>query len=257
MIREYSLAHKARCAERYLGFAGDLDDESTSSGWGAISDIQPVEIVQAISSTTTPLAGLSHEMLNAWLQGKSRGECRAVVVLGVRELGISPAYTGSRKDELFTHEGLAVFDELQKLRADETPFRAVLRQLQAQASIRAREAIAERLEILLEDFQDDYGRSLNPESMKTLLALLTLHPDLKRPTITAAENGNLFVEWKSEDKTRFLGLQLLPMHQVRFVAYCPDARNPHLRKHSSGVTSVDQLFVDLASYDVLSWVRLA
>lgn len=263
MRREQSLTHKARCAERYLGFPGDLEDEVTSTGWGAINrDVRPMEIHRTLTSTTASSASLSaHNVLSAWLQrGKSHAKHYGQPVVrwvGVKEFAISSAYTDSRKDELVGYERVPVFDELQTLRADEAPFRIVLRQLEAQTAIRARESIAERLEGLLEDFQEDCSRSLNPESLRTFLTLLIQHPDLKRPSITAADSGNLVVEWKSEDKMRFLGLQMLPMHQVRFVAYSPDARNPHFKKHSSGVTSVDQLFVDLASYDVLSWARLA
>lgn len=261
-MREHSLAHKARCAERYLGFTSDLEDESTSTGWGAIGhDIQPMEIPHTLTSTAVSSAGLSlHDVLSPWSQrGKSRAKCYGqpvVHVVGLKKFALSPAYTDSKRDELFGYERLAVFDELQELRADEAPFRVVLQQLHAQTAIRAKESIAERLETLLEDFQEDYGRSLNPESLRSFLALLIQHPDLKRPLITAAESGNLIVEWRSEDKARFLGLQILPMHQVRYVAYRPDGRNPHLKNHSSGVTSVDYLFVDLASYDVLSWARL-
>lgn len=163
--------------------------------------------------------------------------------------------TNNKHERLPSSPQLAVFDELEKLRADETRFRAGVAELRAMTTVRERESIAQRLENLLADFRDDYGRCLDTESLRTLIALLVLHPALKRPFITATEKGFLFSEWRSEDQKRLLSLQMLPAHRVRFVAYQPATTYPHLRKHSSGVTSVEELFSDLASYDILAWAQ--
>lgn len=149
------------------------------------------------------------------------------------------------------------FEELQEIRADERPFRAILRELRFMEAVLERRLIADRLETLLEDFQGDYGRSVDAESLRTFVAFLSLYPDLRKPIITAASNGNIFAEWKSEDGSRFLGLQMFPMLQVQYVAIRPNPRYPQLRKNTAGVTSVEQLFADLASYDIQSWIRAA
>lgn len=253
-MREYSLAQRARCAEKYLGCADMLMDESAASDWGdMVHRVQPVHISHTVTNTSAIGVDSVREVLIGWGRiGRCSAGLATVRLVEADPFSLVPTDT---EDKSLRYESAAAFDELQKLRADETPFRSVLRQLRARTSIHAGSTIADRLETLLEDFQDDYGRSLNPESLRAFIALLVQHPDLKRPVITASDTGNLSVEWKSEDKERFLGLQVLPTHQVRYVAYCPDARNPRLRKYSSGLTSADQLFVDLASYDVLSWAR--
>lgn len=256
MTREQSLAYSAINASKCLGFPWGQDVGSGVAENLAVGpDIRSVEILRATAGTATPgsvliLRGMSanttlinHYALDYLMSGKG-----AVALLSVPD---------EKHNEILGYPKLAVFDELQKLRADETRFRAVLRDLRSLTSVRERESIVKRLEALLEDFQDDYGRCLDTESLRTFVALLSLYPELRRPVITAAENGNLFAEWKTEDGKRFLGLQMLPMHQVRFVAFRPDAKYSQLRNHSSGVTSVDQLFTDLASYDVLAWARVA
>jgi hypothetical protein len=250
MISTQSLAHKAIHAAKCLSAADDFEFDSMTAEYAAVgSGIRPVEIGRATASTTTSSSvGLLREMHADWPQLG-----HTVYLVSAKDFTTSPTFTESKNNEALSLVRLAVFDELQRLRADDTRFRAVIRELRTQTAIRERESIANRLEVLLEDFQDDYGRSLNVESLRTFVALLSLHPELRRPAITAAENGNLFAEWKTQDGKRFLGLQMLPMNQVRFVAFRPDAKHSHLRNHSSGVTSVDQLFADLASYDILAW----
>lgn len=144
-----------------------------------------------------------------------------------------------------------VFYELRKSREED--FQVELYRLRNLADVQARVVIAERLETLLEDFQDEYDHCLDLESLRLFVSLLSLNPQLKRPIITATESGCLVVEWKSEDKTKFLGLQMLSIHKVRFVAFRPSEKNPQLRKHVSGETSVNELFSDLVSYNIKAW----
>lgn len=247
------LARNAIHAAKCLGGAAtaESEDDSMAAESAAIErGIRPVEIARAIASTTTS----SKEVMLRHMRAEwSLFAQKPSVYMIAKDLATSQTLTDIKNNEALGLVRPAVFDELQKLRADETRFRALILGLRAQTTIRERDSIAERLEILLEDYQDDYGRSLDAESLRTFIALLLQHPQLRRPAITAAENGNLFVEWKTEDRKRFLGLQMLPMNQARFVAFRPDAKHPHLRNSSSGVTSIDQLFADLASYDILAW----
>lgn len=249
MTREQALAHGAINAGRYFNSAC-LDDDSRVVGNPAVGrDIRLVEIVGATANTNTSSSEMtSRDML---------GDQAHIADPLVKDFPKSLMLTDSKYNEIPDYARLAVFDGLQKLRADETRFRAVLRELQTLTTIREGAPIVKRLEVLLQDFQDDYGRCLDTESLRTFIALLSLHPNLRRPVITAADNGNLFAEWKSEDGKRFLGLQMLPIRQIRFVAFRPDAKYPQLRNHSSGITPADQLFTDLASYDVLAWARVA
>lgn len=255
MIHAQSLARKAIHAAKCLGATDDFEVDSMAECAAVERGIRPVEIVRATASTTTSSMGVMLRDMHAdW---SVLGHNVAVYSVRAKDFTASPTFTGIKNNESLSVVRQAVFDELQKLRADETRFRAVIRELRAQTTISERESIAKRLEVLLEDYQNDYGRSLNAESLRTFVALLLQHPQLRRPAITAAENGNLFVEWKTEDRKRFLGLQMLPMNQVRFVAFRPDAKHPHLRNSTSGITSVEQLFADLASYNILGWTLAA
>lgn len=257
MTHEQSLAYSAINASKCLGFSWGQDVGSeVAKNLAAGPDIQSIEILSATAGTATPKMVLILRDIPANTKLISHYASDYLKMSGTDAVTLLPV-TDIKHNEILGYPKLAVFDELQKLRADETRFRAVLRDLRSLTAVREQETIVKRLEALLEDFQDDYGRCLDTESLRTFVALLSLYPELRRPVITAAENGNLFAEWKTEDGKRFLGLQLLPMHQVRFVAFRPDTKYSQLRNHSSGITSVDQLFTDLASYDILAWARVA
>ncbi len=244
MTREEPLPNGAINAGNFLSW-----DQYINSGAEEnlmIGDtVRPVEIPRATAVTST-----SQCMM---ISGNTTSVVLLDIIVKLKEPVVWNSITDNNYNENLGDPTLAVFDELQKIRADETRFRALFREFQSLAVVRERESIAIRLEVLLGDFQDDYGRCLDAESMRTFVALYSLHPELRRPIITAAENGNLFAEWKTDEGKRFLGLEMLPTHQVQFVAIRPDAKYPQLSNYTSGLTSVEQLHIDLASYDILAW----
>ncbi len=251
MKREESLSHKAINAGNFLGwdqYIGSGAEENLVARY----PVRAVEIPRATAGTTTTSQSImisdNTTLVGRYVPNDIRKLKKFVNWLPITDI---------KHNENLGHPTLDVFDELQKIRADETHFRAILHDFRSLTTVRERESIAKRLEALLGDFQDDYGRCLDVESLRTFVALFSLHPELRQPTITAAENGNLFAEWKTDDGKRFLGLQMLPTHQVRFVAIRPNATYPQLRKYASGVTSVEQLFTDLPSYDILAWACAA
>lgn len=243
MTREESLTHSAINAGNFFGWDQYIDSGAEENL--IIGDIRSVEIPRATSVTST----------SQWIMvsGNTTNVLLPDIIMKLKEIVVSNSITDNSYNENLCHPTLAVFDELQKIRADDTRFQTVLSHFQSLTNVRERESIAMRLESLLGDFQDDYGRCLDAESMRTFVALYSLHPELGRPVITAAENGILFAEWKTNDGKQFIGLEMLPTHQVRFVAFRPDAKYPQLRNCTSGITSVEQLHIDLASYDILAW----
>ena len=258
MSYEQSLAHKAIYANKFLGaHLGQDADLGTTDNLLYGLDIQLVKPIRATALTVSPttlfITDSPSDYVPTTRPSSYSVELRAGLVVMV-EIKSASTLTNRKYEEKLGSVSFSAFDELQKIRADDTRFRGALRELLTLTNIHEIEAIAKRLEILLEDFQGDYGRCLSTESLRSLIALLSLHPMLRRPMITASENGNLSVEWKSEDGRQFLGLQMLPMRQIRFFTFRPDAKFSTLRKHLSGLTSVDELFSDLASYDILSWI---
>ena len=257
-----SLARKAIHARKWMGARswGDEYDTYASSGTAATTeDIKTIDFSQAA------VVGSGTQLPGFFIIQSSGAEAHDVLSIG------SDGITGYWANIASTYSKAGIesadikfvdiprlgksdlFRELQKHRADQTRFREQLSRLYSLTNVRERGSIAGRIDELLGDFQSDYGRSLNTESLQTFIELLSLNPGLKRPVITALDNGNLLAEWRSEDKSHYLGAQMLATHQVRFVAIRPDVKRPHLRIHSSGVTSVDELISDLASYNILSW----
>lgn len=259
MTREQALAHRAINAGTFPSAAWEDDDSLAIESLTAERGVRSMEIIRtATSATNTKTISrdvLGRQVFVRLLPSHYLRHDRYPRA-DVKDFVTPTTLTDSTPNENNSN-WLAVFDELRNLRADETRFREALCELRSMENVREGEAIAKRLEALLDDFQDDYGRCLDTESLRTFIALLSLHPELKRPVITAAENGNLFAEWKSEDGKRFLGLQLLPMLQVQFVTFQPNAKYSQLRNHSSGITSVDQVFMDTASYNILAWACVA
>ncbi len=248
---QQSLAQNEINANKLLGYYWDQHVDSATYEYPATgADILRVDIPRATAVNTASQLKISdYTTTNSYSEPD--------YIMKLRELLFWRPSTDIKHNEILGHPTLDVFEELQKIRADETHFRSLLRDIPSLTDVRERESIAIRLEALLGDFQDDYGRCLDAESLRTFVTLFSLHPELSKPIITAAENGNLFAEWKAEDGKRFLGLQMLPTHQVRFVAIRPHAKYPQLRNYNSGVTSVEQLFTDLDSYDILSWACAA
>lgn len=146
-----------------------------------------------------------------------------------------------------------VFDELDRVRADDRPFLKVVGDLRNAPTIPERDALADRLEGLLQAYLEDYGQALDAESLRTFMAFVSHHPELKRPVITATPDGNLFAEWKGDKGRRYLGVQFLPTRQVRYVAIRPNPRHAPYRIRSSGLVTVDQLLAEITSYDVTDW----
>lgn len=252
MTHAQSLELRAIHASKFLGsFQGWNEGTMFVESLKSRHDIQTVEISFTPTITSGVIAGIgsmSAGVIRA-LQNPSSGH--PFYKMG----NVLLSTTGIERNEIANYP--AAFDELHELRTDKTKFLAALKDLKSQVAIHERESIVHRLETLLVDFQDDYDRALDANSLRTLIALLSLYPKLKRPSITADENGNLFAEWKSEDGKRSLGLLILPMRQVRFVAFRPDTLSPMRKKYVSGLSSVEELFTDLASYDILSWACAA
>lgn len=147
------------------------------------------------------------------------------------------------------------FEDLAKVRADDRNFLKVLRSLRNSELILEKEVLAERLTVLLHDYQDDYGQSLDAESLNTFIAFVSFHPELKRPIITATPDGNLFAEWKGDEGRRYLGVQFLPTRQVRYVAIRPNPQHPQLRIRTSGIVTTDQLLAEISIHNVSDWAN--
>lgn len=145
------------------------------------------------------------------------------------------------------------FGELEETRTDTSEFLKVVGGLRTVKTMPEADALASRLEALLEDYQADYSLSLSVESLRTLIGFLSSNPDLKRPIITATPDGNLFGEWKSEG--RYLGVQFLPNRHGRYVAIRPNPLYTQHRIRSSGVVTTDQLLFEIASHKITEWAR--
>ncbi len=253
MTYEQLIAQRARNASGCLGSISRLNDytdfaESPISR----SDVRTVDIPFATSTTSGSLQ-VVHVMPAGSVTVNPYGYNYLAAFGGCV---VIPPKWGVKANEVLEYFNQPVFDELQTLRSDESKFRSVLEDLKSKTAIQEREYIADRLATLLEDFQSDSGRSLDADSLRTFVALLSLYPKLKRPHITADEKGYLFAEWKNEDGKRSLGVLILPMRQIRFVAFRPDESSAVRKKHISGLSSVGQLFKDLSSYDVLTWASV-
>lgn len=258
MTYEQALAEKARNAAKILGSfpEGEISLGAADSNQTRMN-VRLVEIPSATNTTSQATVMLRDMPVPVSVVGIGQLKHDFFNSLILRSSADLTQLSSIVQDiDLATYWSPA-FEELQEIRADERHFRTILRELRSMEAVRERDLIADRLETLLEDFQGDYGRSIDTESLRTFTAFLSLYPNLRKPIITAADNGNIFAEWKSEDGRKFLGLQMLPMCQVQYVAFCPNTRYPQLRKNTAGVTSVEQLFTDLASYDILSWIRVA
>jgi hypothetical protein len=169
------------------------------------------------------------------------------------------AYTASPTNIVspFATTYSAAFEELARVRADTSNFLKAICLLRNAELITEREALADRLTVLLQDYQDDYGQSLDAESLHTFIAFVSFYPELKRPIITATPDGNLFAEWKGDEGSRYLGVQFLPTRQVRYVAIRPNPQHPQHRIRSSGVITTDQLLAEIPSHNIGDWANRA
>lgn len=147
----------------------------------------------------------------------------------------------------------AAFEDLARVRADNRSFLKVICLLRNLELIPEKEVLADRLTGLLHDYQDDYGQSLDAESLHTFIAFVSFHPNLKRPIITATPDGNLFAEWKADEGRRYLGVQFLPTRQVRYVAIRPNPEHPQLRIRTSGVATTNHLLAEIPTHNVGDW----
>lgn len=150
----------------------------------------------------------------------------------------------------------AAFEELARVRADDRNFLKVVGDLRNAKTIPENEALSDRLEALLRAYQEDYGQSLDAESLRTFMSFVSHHPELKRPIITATPDGNLFAEWKGDEGRRYLGVQFLPTRQVRYVAIRPNPQHVQCIR-SSGLVTADQLLAEIASHNVADWAGRA
>lgn len=147
----------------------------------------------------------------------------------------------------------AAFEDLARVRADNRSFLKEIGLLRNLDLIPEKEILADRLTGLLHDYQDDYGQSLDAESLHTFIAFVSFHPNLKRPIITATPDGNLFAEWKADEGRRYLGVQFLPTRQVRYVAIRPNPEHPQLRIRTSGVATTNHLLAEIPTHNVGGW----
>ena len=150
-----------------------------------------------------------------------------------------------------------VFIELAQRRQNVTRYHALVKELRGLSIILQRDAIADRLEILIEDFLSDFERCIDTDSLISFKSFFIQYPNLKRPLISATSNGNLFAEWKSEDGRYFLGADFTPTRQVRFIANRPNTDNPAFKNYVTGITPISQLFEELIAYKLESWACLA
>ncbi|MDP3496721.1 MAG: hypothetical protein Q8R84_03520 [Candidatus Nitrotoga sp.] len=253
MILEHSLKLKAINTPKSLGVYRGCDEGSMSVESQKSRRFIPVEIL--FPTTITSVPPIKYGMSGGLTQSIQHPVTDIPVLWEAGDVMVSAK--DINRNEISTYFKPAVFDELQKLRKDKTKFSAALQDLRSRVDIHERVSIVHRLETLMEDFQDDYGRALDADSLRTFIDFLSQYPKLKKPSITANENGILFAEWKNEDGRRSLGVLNLPMHQVRFAAFRPDASSSIRKKHISGVSSIEHLFLDLAPYDILAWVCVA
>lgn len=124
----------------------------------------------------------------------------------------------------------------------------------AQASLQGHASIAERIEILFADFQDNDCRGIATDSLNTFLALFSSHPTLANPALSVNENGNMMARWEAKAKRMSLQLEFLAHGQLRFHAMYAKPGTTSLPNQLTGTTTLDHLFSELAHYHSLAWL---
>lgn len=231
-----SRAVKARHAEQLL-----KNDWSSETSWAEESPTNTQTSKYATMPDNDIFAAIKKKLLTPLVMQQSAERTLATV---------STLFTSICPTDA-THQ--TVFTELERLRADDEDFTEAIRDIRNAKAIPEHEALANRLEVLLDAYKEDYGESLNAESLRTFSVFMCQHPMMKRPIITATPDGNLFAEWKGEEGRRYLGVQFLPTSQVTYVAIRPNPQHAPLRIRISGQATADQLLTELSGHDVTSW----
>lgn len=237
-----TLAQKARHASVFLGNSSAASESirySTGSDYEISGgNISPASFILRESS----VGGVFHRLV---IPPQSLGESAALTGLSTSLCQFNRIDYG------------AAFEDLEKVRADNRTFLKVVAEVRDSKTIPESAALADRLKVLLDAYYDDYGQTLDAESLRTFVSFVSLHPELRRPIITATPDGNLFAEWKGNDGIHYLGLQFLPSRQVRYVAVRPNPKHNHYRIRSSGLVTPDQLVAEIAGHRVLDWAKRA
>lgn len=244
---QFSLAQKALYAKAFLGTNQFLPADPVEIS-GTLTTTGRVHELKAGNINSAPIIhGTEGYLLvdaSGWATIKSK-----------KQFTLYTTATSSPSEPLSVSRG--AFEELAKTRANASSFLRAIDDLRHTVIIHDRELIANRLKELLVDYQEDYGQSLDAESLRTFITFMASHPELRRPILTATPEGNLFGEWKDQGRTRYVGVHFLPTRQVRYVAYRPNPLYPHQRARTSGLITADLLLKELNAYEILSWARRA
>ncbi len=228
---------KAIHASRLLG-------GNYNSGSALSIDAYTSDTIDDCYLSTPPVLVTIHGKANVWWLGDIHKQFSEVLAAE----SVSTVTTSHVQKET-----VSAFRELEETRADDSNFLRALAELRREATVPEHDILANRLDTLLEAYQEDYGQSLDVDSLRSFISFMSLHPRLNRPILTATPDGNLFAEWKDRQSKHYLAVQFLPTGQLRYVAIRQNPQHMQARIRSSGILTGDQLLNEIASHDVLNW----
>ncbi len=86
-----------------------------------------------------------------------------------------------------------------------------------------RRELAERVQFLLDALREEEGpdATISRDSLAGLVAFLAAHPTLRRPSLTASDEGILVAEWRASARQQLVVRYLSPT-QVRYALFVPE-----------------------------------
>ena len=122
-----------------------------------------------------------------------------------------------------------------------------------------REQLAERLETLVGQREEEIANGLEPasvESLRQLLRFLIRGRHLRRPGVVITPRGNFRARWR-ESRTQFFAAELFPNGRAKWVLFCPDSCDSGQTARTSGIQSADSLLRSAEDLGAFEWMSLS
>jgi hypothetical protein len=146
------------------------------------------------------------------------------------------------------------FEFLATIRSDDKQFLQEVENIRSDVTLNFAAQLADRLQDLLEAYKEDSGdKALSVYSLYSLIQFIKSDNRLKRPSLSATPDGNLYAQWRNADRSCIFSVHFLSDETAKFFISQPNAKHPSRRNVLSGSTTVDLLLSQVAPLGIMRW----